>query len=68
MNEEDIQEWFYSARDNGGRGMTVKCWKDHWEVLVFDLEDDYNAEEGFGDTLLEAISDAIEAYQRNDTT
>jgi hypothetical protein len=62
MLEEELEIWFSG---NGGRGAIVKHYEGHWEARVFDLDTTYIEGEGEGDTMLEALNEAIEDYQRS---
>ena len=60
MTEEELEAWFALF---GGRGATIKRFPSHWEARVFDLEfGDFDGD-GAGDTLVEALSDAIAKFE-----
>ncbi len=61
MTEDELEVWFSG---NGGRGATIKHYEGHWEAMVFDLEDTHLEGDGEGDTMLEALSEAVTCYQR----
>ncbi len=61
MTEEELEAWFAK---NGGRGSIIRCYSGNWEVTVYDVEDTQIEGFGEGDSLLEALSDAVADYQR----
>ena len=61
MTDEEIETWF---RQNGGRVASVTCTGEIFTVYVSDSADTHLEGEGEGESLNEALSEAIFDYQR----
>lgn len=59
MTEDEIEEWFAK-----GRAFNASCYGQHWEVRVFDLDNVDREGVGEGDTLPEALTEAVANYHR----